>query len=93
MKVKQKLENKDQLESSQKKNEKKIFWKLSYDLQSPTPVYSNRQVERNIFITEREYKKLVASSPDPHLYQVLSVLWQVACKIKLCMWSCGTPLV
>ncbi|XP_032247811.1 dimethyladenosine transferase 2, mitochondrial-like [Phoca vitulina] len=41
------------------------------------------RVELNMFITEREYEKLVASPRNPHLYQALSVLWQVACKIKL----------
>ncbi|XP_064450507.1 dimethyladenosine transferase 2, mitochondrial isoform X3 [Mirounga angustirostris] len=65
------------------KNEKKILWKLLYDLYSSTSVYSYGRVELNMFITEREYKKLVASPQNPHLYQALSVLWQVACKIKL----------
>ncbi|CAK7317486.1 Dimethyladenosine transferase 2, mitochondrial [Vulpes lagopus] len=65
------------------KNEKKILWKLLYDLYSSTSVYSYGRVQLNMFITEREYEKLVASPETPHLYQVLSVLWQVACKIKL----------
>ncbi|XP_004400530.1 PREDICTED: dimethyladenosine transferase 2, mitochondrial [Odobenus rosmarus divergens] len=65
------------------KNEKKILWKLLYDLYSSTSVYSYGRVELNMFITEREYEKLVASPENPHLYQALSVLWQVACKIKL----------
>ncbi|XP_008693244.1 dimethyladenosine transferase 2, mitochondrial [Ursus maritimus] len=65
------------------KNEKKILWKLLYDIYSSTSVYSYGRVELNMFITEREYEKLVASPQNPHLYQALSVLWQVACKIKL----------
>lgn len=65
------------------KNEKKILWKLLYDLYSSTSIYSYGRVELNMFITEKEYEKLVADPRNPHLYQALSVLWQVACKIKL----------
>ncbi|XP_032718763.1 dimethyladenosine transferase 2, mitochondrial [Lontra canadensis] len=65
------------------KNEKKILWKLLYDLYSSTSIYSYGRVELNMFITEKEYEKLVANPQNPHLYQALSVLWQVACNIKL----------
>ncbi|XP_027466596.1 dimethyladenosine transferase 2, mitochondrial isoform X3 [Zalophus californianus] len=39
------------------KNEKKILWKLLYDLYSSTSVYSYGRVELNMFITEREYEE------------------------------------
>uniref|UniRef100_A0A673SUD5 rRNA adenine N(6)-methyltransferase n=1 Tax=Suricata suricatta TaxID=37032 RepID=A0A673SUD5_SURSU len=64
------------------KNEKKILWKLLYDLYSSTSIYSYGRVQLNMFIAEKEYEKLVAG-PHNSLYQPLSVLWQVACDIKL----------
>ncbi|XP_039093410.1 dimethyladenosine transferase 2, mitochondrial [Hyaena hyaena] len=64
------------------KNEKKILWKLLYDLYSSTSIYSFGRVQLNMFIAEKEYEKLVADPQSP-LYQPLSVLWQVACAIKL----------
>ncbi|XP_043424386.1 dimethyladenosine transferase 2, mitochondrial isoform X1 [Prionailurus bengalensis] len=64
------------------KNEKKILWKLLYDLYSSTSIYSYGRVQLNMFIAEKEYEKLVAD-PQNNLYQPLSVLWQVACEIKL----------
>lgn len=38
------------------KNEKKILWKLLYDIYSSTSVYSYGRVELNMFVTEREYE-------------------------------------
>ncbi|XP_003411070.1 dimethyladenosine transferase 2, mitochondrial [Loxodonta africana] len=65
------------------KNEKKILWKLIYDLYSCTSIYKYGRVELNMFISEKEYQKLRAKPKNPNLYQALSVLWQVACDIKL----------
>ncbi|XP_023586685.1 dimethyladenosine transferase 2, mitochondrial isoform X2 [Trichechus manatus latirostris] len=65
------------------KSEKKALWKLIYDLYSCTSVYRYGRVELNMFISEKEYQKLKARPKNPNLYQALSVLWQVACDIKL----------
>lgn len=65
------------------KNERKALWKLLYDLYSCTSIYRHGRVELNMFISEKEYQKLMANPRNPNLYQVLSVLWQVACEIKV----------
>ncbi|XP_077024645.1 dimethyladenosine transferase 2, mitochondrial isoform X1 [Tamandua tetradactyla] len=65
------------------KSERKALWKLLYDLYSCTSIYRYGRVELNMFISEKEYQKLVANPRNPSLYQALSVLWQVACNIKL----------
>ncbi|XP_020007162.2 dimethyladenosine transferase 2, mitochondrial isoform X1 [Castor canadensis] len=65
------------------KNERKALWKLLYDLYSCTSIYKYGRVELNMFIGEKEYQKLMANPRNPDLYQVLSVLWQVACDIKV----------
>ncbi|XP_006897819.1 PREDICTED: dimethyladenosine transferase 2, mitochondrial [Elephantulus edwardii] len=65
------------------KNEKKALWKLIYSLYSCTSIYRYGRVELNMFISEKEYQKLMAKPTDGNLYQVLSVLWQVACNIRL----------
>ncbi|XP_006871332.1 PREDICTED: dimethyladenosine transferase 2, mitochondrial-like [Chrysochloris asiatica] len=65
------------------KSEKKALWKLIYDLYSCTSIYRYGRVELNMFITEKEYQKLMAKPKNTNLYQALSVLWQVACDIKL----------
>lgn len=38
------------------KNEKKILWKLLYDLYSSTSIYSYGRVQLNMFIAEKEYE-------------------------------------
>ncbi|XP_008059592.1 dimethyladenosine transferase 2, mitochondrial [Carlito syrichta] len=65
------------------KNERKLLWKLLYDLYSCTSIYKYGRIELNMFISEREYKRLMANPRNPNFYQVLSVLWQVACEIKV----------
>ncbi|XP_014695589.1 dimethyladenosine transferase 2, mitochondrial [Equus asinus] len=65
------------------KNERKTLWKLLHDLYSCTSIYRYGRVELNMFISEKQYQKLMANPKNPNLYQALSVLWQVACEIKL----------
>ncbi|KAM6217404.1 dimethyladenosine transferase 2, mitochondrial [Rhynchocyon petersi] len=65
------------------KNEKRALWKLLYSLYSCTSIYSYGRVELNMLISEKEYQKLMAKPRNPNSYHVLSVLWQVACNIKL----------
>lgn len=65
------------------KNERKTLWKLLHDIYSCTSIYRYGRVELNLFVNEKECKKLMANPQNPHLYQALSVLWQVACEIEL----------
>ncbi|XP_012586674.1 PREDICTED: dimethyladenosine transferase 2, mitochondrial isoform X3 [Condylura cristata] len=65
------------------KNERRILWKILHDLYSCTSIFRYGRIELNMFISESEYQKLVASPRTAPFYQPLSVLWQVACDIKL----------
>ncbi|XP_036133379.1 dimethyladenosine transferase 2, mitochondrial isoform X1 [Molossus molossus] len=65
------------------KNEKKMIWKLLHDIYSCTSLYRYGRVELNLFINEMDCQKIMANPQNPNLYHALSVLWQVACEIKL----------
>ncbi|XP_053462937.1 dimethyladenosine transferase 2, mitochondrial [Nycticebus coucang] len=65
------------------RSERKVLWKLLYDLYSCTSIYKYGRIELNMFIGEKEYQRLVATPSNSNLYQAWSVLWQVACEIKL----------
>ncbi|XP_028611106.1 dimethyladenosine transferase 2, mitochondrial isoform X1 [Grammomys surdaster] len=64
------------------KHERRVLWKILFDLYSCESIYRYGRVELNIFISEKEFRKLIATPKRPDLYQVLGVLWQVACEIK-----------
>ncbi|XP_027726605.1 dimethyladenosine transferase 2, mitochondrial-like [Vombatus ursinus] len=64
------------------KTERTVLWKLLYDLYSCSSIYNYGRIELNMFISEKEYKKII-SKPGEKDYQTLSVLWQTACEIKL----------
>ncbi|XP_010640933.1 dimethyladenosine transferase 2, mitochondrial isoform X2 [Fukomys damarensis] len=64
-------------------NERKALWKLLHDLYVCSSIYKYGRVELCMFISEKQYEKLAADPTNPDLYHVLSVLWQVSCKIKL----------
>lgn len=65
------------------RSERNVLWKLLYDLYSCTSIYKYGRVELNMFVNEKEYQNLTANPKNPNFYQVLSVLWQVACDVKL----------
>lgn len=65
------------------RNEKKVLWKLLHDMYSCTSVFKYGRIELNVFISEQECQKILANPKSELLYQPLSVLWQVACDIKL----------
>ncbi|XP_032098083.1 dimethyladenosine transferase 2, mitochondrial isoform X1 [Sapajus apella] len=65
------------------RSERKILWKLIHNLYSCTSIYKYGRIELNVLIYEKEFQKLMADPRNPDLYQVLSVLWQVACNIKV----------
>ncbi|XP_036614185.1 dimethyladenosine transferase 2, mitochondrial isoform X2 [Trichosurus vulpecula] len=64
------------------KYERKALWKLIHDLYSCSSIYNYGRIELNMFISEKEYKKII-SKPGQKYYRPLSVLWQTACEIKL----------
>lgn len=64
------------------KFERRILWKTLFDLYSCDSIYRYGRIELNLFVTEKEFQRLIATPKRPDLYQVLSVLWQVACEIK-----------
>ncbi|XP_012499819.1 PREDICTED: dimethyladenosine transferase 2, mitochondrial [Propithecus coquereli] len=64
------------------KNERRTLWKFLYNLYACTSIYRYGRIELNMFIGEKEYQKLMANK-NSNLYDVLSVLWQIACEIKV----------
>ncbi|XP_028721322.1 dimethyladenosine transferase 2, mitochondrial [Peromyscus leucopus] len=64
------------------KEERRILWKILFDLYSCESIYRYGRVELNLFVTEKHFQRLIATPKRPDLYHVLSVLWQVACDIK-----------
>ncbi|XP_059984374.1 dimethyladenosine transferase 2, mitochondrial isoform X2 [Lagenorhynchus albirostris] len=65
------------------KHERSALWKLLHDLYSCTSIYKYGRLELNLFISEKECRKIMANPQNPSLYQALSVLCQIACGIKL----------
>lgn len=65
------------------KNEKKLIWKFLHDIYSCTSLYRYGRVELNFFMNETDCQKITANPQNRNLYQALSVLWQVACEVKL----------
>ncbi|XP_035871981.1 dimethyladenosine transferase 2, mitochondrial isoform X3 [Phyllostomus discolor] len=65
------------------KNEKKLIWKFLHDIYSCTSLYRYGRVELNFFMNETDCQKVMANPQNRNLYQALSVLWQVACEVKL----------
>ncbi|XP_056676803.1 dimethyladenosine transferase 2, mitochondrial-like [Monodelphis domestica] len=57
------------------KNERSVLWKFLYDLYSCSSIYDYGRIELNMFISEKEYKKII-SKPDEKIYQPLSVFCQ-----------------
>ncbi|XP_026855697.2 dimethyladenosine transferase 2, mitochondrial [Electrophorus electricus] len=65
------------------RNERGMLWKLIYALFERLSVFRYGRVELIMFISEKEYRKLVARPGDTKGYQALSALWQMACDIEL----------
>ncbi|XP_053515592.1 dimethyladenosine transferase 2, mitochondrial isoform X1 [Artibeus jamaicensis] len=65
------------------KNEKKMMWKFLHDIYSCTSLYRYGRVELNFFMNETDCQKIMANPQHRNLYQALSVLWQVACEVRL----------
>ncbi|XP_060609919.2 dimethyladenosine transferase 2, mitochondrial [Anolis sagrei] len=65
------------------KRERNFLWKLIYALYERNSIYKYGRMELNLFVSEKEYKTLVAKPKEARIYQALSVLWQTACDIQL----------
>uniref|UniRef100_A0A2K6L0F2 rRNA adenine N(6)-methyltransferase n=1 Tax=Rhinopithecus bieti TaxID=61621 RepID=A0A2K6L0F2_RHIBE len=60
------------------RGEERALWKPAYDLYSCTSIYKFGRIERNIFIGEKEFQKLMADPRNPDF-----VIWQAACEINV----------
>ncbi|KAL6113269.1 tfb2m [Pungitius sinensis] len=65
------------------RNERGTLLKMVYALFERQSVYRYGRVELNLFISEKEYLKLVSRPGEMMQYRAFSVLWQMACDIEL----------
>ncbi|XP_056268155.1 dimethyladenosine transferase 2, mitochondrial [Pseudoliparis swirei] len=65
------------------RNERGMLLKMVYALFERLSVYRYGRVELNLFISEKEYLKLVSCPGEMMHYRAFSVLWQMACDIEL----------
>lgn len=65
------------------RNERGALLKMVYALFERLSVYRYGRVELNLFISEKEYQKLVSQPGEMMHYRAFSVLWQMACDIEL----------
>lgn len=65
------------------RNERGSLFKMVYALFERLSVYRYGRIELNLFISEKEYLKLVARPGEMMHYRAFGVLWQIACDIDL----------
>uniref|UniRef100_A0A3Q3KID2 rRNA adenine N(6)-methyltransferase n=1 Tax=Monopterus albus TaxID=43700 RepID=A0A3Q3KID2_MONAL len=65
------------------RNERGTLLKMIYALFQRLSVYRYGRIELNLFISEKEYLKLVARPGQMMNYRAFGVLWQMACDIEL----------
>lgn len=65
------------------RNERGMLLKMVYALFERLSVYRYGRVELNLFISEKEYMKLVSRPGEMMNYRAFSVLWQMSCDIEL----------
>ncbi|XP_073401239.1 dimethyladenosine transferase 2, mitochondrial [Dendrobates tinctorius] len=65
------------------KKERILLWRQIYSLYQRLSVYRYGRIELNIFMTEKQYLKLVSRPGDFLKYRALSVLFQAGCDIEL----------
>lgn len=65
------------------RNERGMLLKMVYALFERLSVYRYGRIELNLFISEKEYLKLVARPGEMMYYRAFGVLWQMACEIEL----------
>ncbi|XP_022049270.1 dimethyladenosine transferase 2, mitochondrial [Acanthochromis polyacanthus] len=65
------------------RNERGALLKMVYALFQRLSVYRYGRIELNLFISEKEYLKLVSRPGEMMYYRAFGVLWQMACDIEL----------
>lgn len=65
------------------RNERNMLWKLVYALFERLSIFRYGRVELIMFMSEKEYIKLMSKPGDNRNYQALGALWQMACDIQL----------
>ncbi|XP_077139283.1 dimethyladenosine transferase 2, mitochondrial [Ranitomeya variabilis] len=65
------------------KKERILLWRQIYSLYQRLSVYRYGRIELNVFMTEKQYWKLVSRPGDFMKYHALSVLCQAGCDIEL----------
>lgn len=75
------------------RNTRGTLLKMVYALFERQSVYRCGRVELNVFMSEREYLKLVSQPGDMMHYISFSVLWQMACEIDLLLKEPWTSFV
>lgn len=65
------------------RNERGMLLKMVYALFERLSVYRYGRIELNLFISEKEYLKLVSRPGEMMHYRAFGVLWQMACDIEL----------
>lgn len=65
------------------RNERGMLLKMVYALFQRLSVYRYGRIELNLFISEREYLKLMSRPGEMMNYRAFGVLWQMACDIEL----------
>ncbi|XP_076582506.1 dimethyladenosine transferase 2, mitochondrial [Chaetodon auriga] len=65
------------------RNERGFLLKMVYALFERLSVYRYGRIELNIFMSEKEYLKMVSCPGEMMHYRAFSVLWQMACDIEL----------
>lgn len=64
-------------------NDRGQLYKMVYALFEQLSVFRYGRIELNLFISEREYQKLVECPGNMLNYSAFGVLWQIACDIQL----------
>lgn len=64
-------------------NERSYLLKMVYALFERTSIYRYGRIELNLFMSEKEYLKLVSKPGNMMHYRACGVLWQMACDIEL----------
>lgn len=64
-------------------NERGMLLRMIYALFERLSIYRYGRIELNLFISEKEYLKLVSPPGEMMNYRAFSVLWQMACDIEL----------
>ncbi|XP_078478613.1 LOW QUALITY PROTEIN: dimethyladenosine transferase 2, mitochondrial-like [Lampetra planeri] len=65
------------------RNERGLLLKMVYALFERLSVYRYGRIELNLFISEKEYLKLIARPGEMMHYRAFGVLWQMSCDIEL----------